>query len=112
MKTIILILLLFILSISCVTTNHIVDNDDLYFSEGNRNSTAVRPNYRYIQPSPNYYDDYWFWRWNSPFYNNWQRPNVIIVQPKPEPRLRYDKRPDREGNGGIAVPLPRRRGRN
>ena len=115
MKTLILILFLCVLSLSCITTNRVADNDDLYFSKANRDSVVRIRTYRYYQPLPPYqydYNDYWFWRWNSPLYNNWNRPNVIIIQPKQEPAFKYEKRPDREGNGGVAVPLPRRRGRN
>ena len=112
---IVLFISIAVLSFSCVTTKQVADNDDLYFSKRNRDSVVRVRNYRYYQPvSPYQYDynDYWFWRWNSPLYNNWNRPNVIIIQPKQEPAFRYEKRPDREGNGGVAVPLPRRRGRN
>jgi hypothetical protein len=95
----------------------VADGDDLY--GGRRDSTKRIRTYTYYRnvPSPTpYYGGYdnWWWRWNSPFYtpyNSYQRPNVIIVQPKPEAPKQYQKRPDREGNGGVAIPLEKRRGR-
>lgn len=115
----ILIVILLILTISCQTTYVVSDNDDLYPSKRNRDSVIVKYRYRdrYIYtPTPTpFYNPYNWWgqsvpMWNYPYRYN--RPNTIIVIPKSEPEFKYGKRPDREGNGGVAVPLNRRRGRN
>lgn len=107
------IIILSVILWGCVTEKVVVvDNDDLYVQRRNQ-APIVERRYRYYQPTPSIpyaYNDWW-WRWNTPLYRPYQRPNVIIIQPKPEAPKQYQKRPDREGNGGVAIPLERRRGR-
>lgn len=108
--------LFFFILTSCVSVSQIHDNDDLYYSKQNRDSVVVKYRYRdrYIytpDPTP-FYDPYdWWWR-RGPIYGNpyspYNRPNVIIIKPE----YRIEKRPSRDGNGGVSVPLNRRRGRN
>lgn len=104
--------LFFFILTSCISVSQISDNDDLYFSKENRrDSVVVRYRYRYIYPSEPtpYYD--WWWR-RGTIYSNpyipYNRPNVIIIKPE----YKIEKRPNREGNGGVSVPLNRRRGRD
>jgi hypothetical protein len=115
MKTLILILFLCVLSLSCITTNRVVDNDDLYFNSKTRDTIQTKRVIRNTRWNHVYYTPNYGWYGMGYSYGypyNWYRPQVIIVQPKPEPTFKYGKRPDREGNGGVGVPLNRRRGRD
>ena len=110
-----LLLLLFLILASCKTNYSVVENDDLYFSKRNRDSVVVKYRYknRYIYtPSPTpFYNPYNSWGQSVPMWNyhyRYNRPNVVIIKPE----YRIEKRPNREGNGGVSVPLNRRRGRD
>lgn len=108
--------LFFLILTSCVSVSQVYDNDDLYVTKTNRDSVVVKYRYRdrYIYtPSPTpFYDPYeWWWRRGSVhgnFYSPYNRPNVVIIKPY----YKTEKRPSRDGNGGVSVPLNRRRGRN
>jgi hypothetical protein len=114
MKTLLFILIA-VLSHACISVTNITDTDDLYFSSHANDTIISKRVVRSPKWNTTYYTPNYGWYgmgYNYGYPYNWYRPQVIIVQPKPEPDFRYGKRPDREGNSGVAVPLNRRRGRD
>lgn len=103
-----MIMLLFGIT-SCQSTSPIVDNDDMYKQKSD--TVIIKRVVRYYYPTENYYNPYLGWNWWGYPYQ-YYRPNTIIVVPRSQPQFKYEKRPDRDGNGGVGVPLNRRRGRN
>lgn len=104
------ILLIVVLTLnSCISNLNLVDYDDLYFREQNRNY-SVRRNLSYdnfIYSPYGYWND---WGWNRPLYYN--QPRTIIVVPKIQETPNYGKRPSREGSGSTYPNSNSRRGRN
>jgi hypothetical protein len=114
LSILLVLILLALISASCKSSSVVVENDDMYFQKHNRE------NYIPYRRVPRYYDTpYYGWynpyTWNAPFYHNHSplyQPRTIIVIPKAETHS-YGKRPDRSsGNGGVNIPLNRKRGRN
>jgi hypothetical protein len=106
-----LILILLIMS-SCVSVRDVSDGDDLYFSSHPHDTIISKRVIHYPKWNRTYYTPSYGWYGMGYDYGypyNWYRPKVIIVQPKPDQDFRYGKRPDRDGNGGIRIPI--RRGR-
>lgn len=98
---------------SCVSPNVVVEYDDMYFQKYNReNYVPFRRAPRYFYQTP-YYGWNPYNRFDVPFYHSpLYQPQTIIVIPKTE-TPNYGKRPDRNnGNGGVNIPLNRRRGIN
>lgn len=110
---IILIVLLLLEMTACVQTQILTDTDDMYKQTSDtaiikRPKRSPKPNRVYYTPDYGWYG----WAYSNGYPYQYYRPTTIIVIPKSEPQFKYGKRPDREGNGGVGVPLNRRRGRD
>lgn len=111
--TIAVLIMIIIILVSCGSSTNLVDNDDLYIQKRDTIITKrivkrYALNYNYYTPNYGWYG--WGHSYGYPY--QYYRPTTIIVVPKSEPEFKYGKRPDREGNGGVGVPLGRRRGRD
>lgn len=110
---VILIILLLLEMSACAQMQTLADTDDMY--KQTSDTIIVKRIRRSPKPNRVYYtSDYgWYgWAYSNGYPYQYYRPNVIIVTPKSEPEFKYGKRPDREGNGGVGVPIGRRRGRD
>lgn len=113
--TIAVLIMIVIILVSCSSSTTLVDTDDMYKQDIKRDTIITKRVVRRIRPYHDYYTPNYGWyglgyTYGYPY--QYYRPNTIIVVPKPEPQFKYGKRPDREGNGGVGVPLGRRRGRD
>lgn len=115
--TIAVLIMIVIILVSCGSSTTLVDTDDMYKQDIKRDTIItkrvvrrIRPYYEYYTPNYRWYNPY---TWNPPFYHApFYQPRTIIVIPKTE-TPNYGKRPDRSGgNGGVNIPLNRRRGRD